>query len=260
MELKSKNLRYKNTLFSYFFHNTTQHNSIFFMKKEALIRQFSFSDGTLKQYADQMVLFAHRDSAEFAARGYSATRLTTIAQQANDFGTVTSDEEMLALQMLRTEVKDKNRDALEDQLRTIFAMANNFFGSKSIQLRRFGDVGLSKQADNDLVRTARICIKTATEYLSDLASEGLTAAILATATAQTKALDEALDVQQLAISDREIAKETRIETANALYSEIAKLANTGKSIFRTTNEAKYNDYVIYDTPSGKNEDPPKVTP
>ncbi len=230
------------------------------MKKDASVRQFSFSDGTLKQYADQIVLFANRDGAEFAARGYSATRLAAIAQQANDFGAVTSDEEMLALQMLRTEAKDKKRDTLEEQLRTIFAMANNFFGSKSIQLRRFGDAGLSKQTDNDLVRTARICIKTATEHLTDLASEGLTAAILAAATAQTKALDEALDQQQLAISDREIAKETRIEAANALYNEISKIANTGKSIFRTTNEAKYNDYVIYDTISGKNEDPPIVAP
>jgi hypothetical protein len=230
------------------------------MKKDESMRQFSFSDGTLKQYADQAVLFATRDAAEFVQRGYSAARLAAIQQQSDDFGAVTSDEEMLALQMLRTEAKDKKRDVLEEQLRTVFAMASNAFGAKSIQLRRFGDGNLSKQTDNDLIRTARVGIKTANEYLTELGAEGLTAAFLTATTAQTQAFDEALDAQQLAISDREIAKETRIEAANALYNELVKLSNTGKSIFRTLNEAKYNDYVIYDTPSGKAPEPPVVTP
>ena len=230
------------------------------MKKDASVRQFSFSDGTLKQYADQAILFATRDSTEFAARGYNAARLAAIQQQSDDFGAVTSDEEMLALQMLRTEAKDQKRDVLEEQLRTVFAMATNHFGLKSVHLRRFGDANLTKQTDNDLIRTARICIKTATEYLPDLASEGLTAALLTAATAQTQDLDTALDAQQLAISDREIAKEARIEAANALYSEFAKIANTGKSIFRTLNEAKYNDYIIYDSPADTQQVPPVVTP
>ncbi|MEY4926468.1 MAG: hypothetical protein RI894_904, partial [Bacteroidota bacterium] len=39
------------------------------MKKSKLIRIFNFSDGTLKQYADQAILFARRDVAEFELRG-----------------------------------------------------------------------------------------------------------------------------------------------------------------------------------------------
>lgn len=217
------------------------------MKKEASVRLFKFSDGALKQYIDQAIVFATRDSTDFAQRGYSAARLTALQEQSDDFGNITSDEEMLALQMLRTETKDQKRDQLEEKLRIFGVMASNHFGAKSIQLRRFGDANFSRQTDNDLIRTARVCIKTTTEYAAELAAEGLTAAMLTDATALVQSFDEALDAQQLAISDREISKETRIETANALYNELVKLSNTGKSIFRTLNEAKYNDYIIYET-------------
>lgn len=40
---------------------------------------------------------------------------------------------------------------------------------------------------------------------------------------------------------------------NALYKAIVKICNTGKDIWYETNESKYNDYVIYNTPSGKPE-------
>jgi hypothetical protein len=40
---------------------------------------------------------------------------------------------------------------------------------------------------------------------------------------------------------------------NVLYAELVKLCNTGKDIFYSLNEAKYNDYVIYNTPTGKVE-------
>ena len=223
------------------------------MKKDESLRQYGFSDGTLKQYTDQAVLFATRDSAEFGLRGYSATRLAAIQQSSNDFGNVTSDEEMLALQMMCTETKDQKRDVLEEQLRTILSMATNAFGAKGIQLRRFGDANLSKQTDNDLIRTARVCIKTATEYAVELSAEGLTPAFITAATAQVQSFDDAIDAQQLAISDREIVKETRIEAGNTLYNELLKLTNTGKSIFRTTNEAKYNDYIIYDSTGAKTD-------
>lgn len=230
------------------------------MKKNESVRLFNFSDGALKQYADQAVLFARRDAAEFALRGYTSPRFEAIEQQSRDFGEITSDEEMLAFQMLRTQTKDAKRDILEESLRTIIAMATNAFGAKSIQMRRFGNINFSKQTDNDLIRIARVCLKTATDYQIELGAEGLTTAHLTDINSNIQSFDNAIDLQQLAISEREIAKEMRIEAANALYNEVLKLSNTGKSIFRTLNEAKYNDYVIYDTPSGKKENPPVVAP
>ena len=57
------------------------------------------------------------------------------------------------------------------------------------------------------------------------------------------------------VSDRDIATESRVETLNNLYSLLVKYTGIGQDIFYKVNEAKYNDYVLYDTPSGLPEDP-----
>ncbi len=75
-------------------------------------------------------------------------------------------------------------------------------------------------------------------------------------TAQGIALDNSIDVLAKGISDRDIATESRIETLNALYRLVTRYAGIGQDIFYEINEAKYNDYVLYDTPSGMPEEPP----
>lgn len=225
------------------------------MKKAETLRLYNFSDATLKQLIDQAISFARRDSAEFGLRGYSSIRLDLIAQQNEDFGNIMSDEEAIAEQMQTTENKDIARNTVEDTMRVIFSMAQNQYGAKSIQYKRFGESNISQQTDNDLVRTARICHKTSTSKLNDLQNEGLTQLFLDNFLADIQAFDTSLDLRQLAVSDREIAKEERVRLGNAVYEEFVKLCNTGKSIWRTSNEAKYSDYVIYDSPSGKSNSP-----
>ncbi len=58
----------------------------------------------------------------------------------------------------------------------------------------------------------------------------------------------AIDAQAKGISDRDVATEDRIEVLNTLYRILIKYAGIGQDIFYETDEAKYNDYVIYDTP------------
>lgn len=67
---------------------------------------------------------------------------------------------------------------------------------------------------------------------------------------QREDLDVAIDTQAQGISDRDLASESRVEALNHLYQLLTKYAGTGQDIFYETNEAKYNDYIIYDTPSG----------
>lgn len=55
----------------------------------------------------------------------------------------------------------------------------------------------------------------------------------------------------LKISDRDIEQESRVEAGNAIYNTLIKYTNTGQSIWVSSNVAKYNDYVIYNTASGE---------
>jgi len=75
-------------------------------------------------------------------------------------------------------------------------------------------------------------------------------------TTQRETLDLAIDAQAKGISDRDVATEDRTEILNVLYRLLTKYAGIGQDIFSETDEAKYNDYVIYDTPSGL----PEVVP
>lgn len=68
-----------------------------------------------------------------------------------------------------------------------------------------------------------------------------------------KAFDQAIADCDDAIADREIATEERTEKANLLYADLVKLCTFGKEIWAHSNEAKYNDYVIYNTPTGSPE-------
>ena len=70
-----------------------------------------------------------------------------------------------------------------------------------------------------------------------------------------------MDVAKKGVSVSVIATEKRVEELNALYALVIKYAGIGQDIFYEENEAKYNDYVIYDTPSGlppENPDGPIV--
>ena len=104
------------------------------------------------------------------------------------------------------------------------------------------------------MRTATSTINTATKYLSELSDEGLTAAKITTLTSERATLDVAIDAQAKGISDRDLATEDRIEALNKLYQLLTKYAGIGQDIFYETDEAKYNDYLIYDTLDGLPDD------
>lgn len=226
------------------------------MKKNQVKRDFTMSDAVLKQKADELIALIDRDIAEFTDRGYNAAKkaeLTTARNTVDDFP---KDEQLEAIKMNLTEEKDAARNALEKTMRSIFNMAENVFGLYSAKYKEFGNAGISQQSDAEIVRVAKIMSLTAEKYLTELSDEGLTSEKIATLIAQRNALDVAIDAQAQGVSDRDVAAEGRIEALNKLYQLLTKYAGIGKDIFYETNEAKYNDYIIYDTPSGLPETPP----
>ena len=222
-----------------------------------IIAKFNFSFGFLKQLADELVLSIERDIAEFTDRGFNAIKKTALLNAIDAFENFPTDEQLLGVKMSTTQTKDAARVSLETQMRTVFMAAKNTFGEKTGTFREFGDVNLSQQTDSDLVRSAKAMIATATKYAADLAGEGITAAKIALMTTTRGELDKAIDDQNKAIKNRDNATETRIILANDLYDLVVKYADTGKDIWITKSEAKYNDYVVYNTPSGDAPEPPK---
>jgi hypothetical protein len=225
------------------------------MKKDQVKRDFIIADSVLKQKADELINLIDRDITEFTDRGYSASKKTELIEARTAVENYPDDEQLEAIKMDLTAQKDAARNALEKTMRSIFNMAENVFGQFGARYKEFGNAAVSQQSDSELVRIAKTMTVTATKYLTELAEEGLTEDKITTLTTQRETLDAAIDAQAKGISDRDLATEGRIEALNRLYRLLTKYAGIGQDIFYETNEAKYNDYIIYNTPSGLPENP-----
>ena len=225
------------------------------MKKDAPVRTFRYSDAELKQHVDQFVLFARRDITEFSKRGYTELKLDAIAALAEAFLDLRSDEELLAVQVEFTTAKNELGDELTEQMRTILDIAGLHYGRKSARFNRFGTSEISRLSDAELIKNAKIIHRAATDFFADLVTEGLSSEMLDELLSTCNRFDESIDNREMSINDRDVATEFRVTKANELYDELTKIAMTGKSIWRTLNEAKYNDYLLYDAPDAKPETP-----
>jgi hypothetical protein len=90
---------------------------------------------------------------------------------------------------------------------------------------------------------------------------GITPVFLAGVLTKRAALDDKIDDMRQAENTRDLATQDRIKAGNALYKEIVKLCNIGKDLYAKTDEAKYNDYVLYNNATGgEGEDPAPPAP
>lgn len=215
------------------------------------VRDYGFSDGELKQYADETISSIERDVVEFSERGVTPTRLNTLRQKLNIFDELPTDEILEGIKIDATQDKDTARTNAEIAARSIFVMAENKFGTNSGKYKQFGDAAISRQSDNQFYRTLKTIKTSADKFLLDLAEEGLTQEMIDNLAKLTAFFDKAIDDQNTAIKSRDIATEERIEAGNALYADLVKVCNTGKDIWYNKNEAKYNDYVIYTSSTAK---------
>lgn len=223
------------------------------MAKKPITPHFTFSQDVLIQMAKSKASFIERDMEEFNKHNVTDTRLAAFREKITVMEDFPADVELVGTQSEATEIKDSVAVKLKDAIRGIMSRARNKFGEDSSRYRRFGTKGLSHMTDVQLLRCAATVYRIGVAYLSQLASEGLTEAVLTDLKDLRTAFNNADIAQSDAIANRDIAAEDRIILANYIYADLVKLCNTGKTIWASTNEARYNDYVIYDMPNGKNE-------
>ncbi len=210
-------------------------------------RDYNMGDSDLAQVGDNMVNLAARDATDLQTRGFNAARLTSLKNARDTFNNLPTDVELLADVSVAAQAKDAARDVLEGAIQSIRGMAENKWGPTGYY-KKFGFEGLTNLTDEKLIRCGRRVARVGTTLLSQLASEGLTAALLTTLNANVLSFDNALDAVDTAEETRDISTQDRIEAGNKLYAQIMQVANAGQNVYRTTNEAKFNDYIVNDAP------------
>jgi hypothetical protein len=150
-----------------------------------------------------------------------------------------------------TAIKNGKAEELRVAIRDLMTRVELKFGLSTARYRKFGTGILSKQSDADLLITGKRVVRVAKTFLSELAPKGVTPAMLTAITTLYSDFEELLITMKIKIGDRDVLQEDRVEEANRIYATLVSYTNTGRNIWSTSNVAKYNDYVIYNTISGE---------
>ncbi len=220
------------------------------MKKKEVTRTFKFSDAVLITKTREKIAFIRRDIVEFEKFGVSPANVLDLENKVNVFADNATDVESLSNQTEVTTAKDAKAEVLRVAIRDIMARAELKFGVSSAKYRKFGADALSRQTDAELAMTGKRVVRVGNILLAELADKGLTPALLAALQTITHDFEVLVIDTRIKVGERDIQQEARVEIANAIYSILVSYTNTGQSIWATSNVAKYNDYIVYDTPTG----------
>ena len=221
------------------------------MKKKEAVRAYNFSDAKLVTTVNEKIAFIRRDAAEFNEFGITSAMVDALESQTNLFSNTATDVELVGNQKEVTATKEAIANQLRGAIRNVMSRVVLKYEEQTAKYRKYGTAALSQQSDAQLLVIASRVVRVGTEMLADLADNGLTAAMLSNIKSIRDALEQELISMNLKISDRDIEQEDRVEAGNAIYTTLIKYTNTGQSIWVSSNVAKYNDYVIYNTASGE---------
>ncbi len=222
--------------------------------KKEVKRVYFIDDATLITTSKAKIAFMRRDLAELAVFGITSVELDALETQTDDFEAFPTDIELEGEQMDVTERKNAKAEIIREAVASVMLRVQNKFGFGSARYKSFGSAKMRDRDDANLHIGALRVVSRATLYLTDLSAQGLTIAELDALTTLCEEFKLLLIEHNDKIGDRSIAQEDRVLMGNALFELLKKYCRSAKSVWRTKSEARYNDYIIYNTPTGKHEE------
>ena len=221
------------------------------MKKSEVTRLYKFSDATLVALGREKIAHMHRDIEVFTSFGITIAMVSDLERNIVRFSNSITDIEALSEQTGVTENKINKAEQLRVAIRNVMVRVALKYGPDSAKYRKFGTAALAQLSDPELFITGKRVVRVGTEFLDDLTDQGLTTEMLTNISSLCYEFENLMLDLQVKISERDIIQEDRIEAGNAVYSTLVSYTTTGRAIWETSDVAKYNDYVIYDTVSGE---------
>ncbi len=203
------------------------------------------TDADLCMFASNLVVFMTRDSVEFAAKGVDAAAITALEALGNAFEVFPNDAYYKNDVTISVEAKNVNRENCQVQMRAIIGCAKIKWGSNSAQVKRFNAGKMTISSDRSFLTLARQCVTLATDYLADLAAQGLTQAMIDSLASEAQLMENEMNNISEKEALRDLKTQERINDGNELYGFVSQYCEIGKIIWQDVDQAKYNDYVIY---------------
>lgn len=219
------------------------------MKKQATHRMYNVPDAELYVQCMERIRYAYRDLEQFQQYSYDLERLKGFAALCEKFKALPDDDEMVGEQMLMTEKKNEAAERLKSAIRSVMTRVEIKYNNRSGRYRKFGTAKMGDMSDAQLLFCGRRVARVARQQLDFLAETGLNEAIIQRVLDACRDFENALNIQQDRIADRDIAVENRTELGNRLYQELVVLCNIGKDIWAECDPIKYDNYCLYESNS-----------
>ncbi|MEM1319831.1 MAG: hypothetical protein AAGG75_06210 [Bacteroidota bacterium] len=217
------------------------------MKKQATNRQYNFPDADLYLQCMERIKYAARDLKRFEQYGYTAQRLKSFQALCDKFRKLPDDDELVGDQMLTTEKKYQAAEKLKTAIRSIMTRVAIKYSNRSGRYRKFGTAKMGDMTDAQLLFCGRRVARVARQQIDFLADVGVNESNITRVTEACRNFENALNIQQDKVADRDISVERRVEQGNKLYTEMIVLCNVGKDIWAESDPVKYEQYVIYES-------------
>ena len=217
------------------------------MKKQASKRQYNFPDADLYLQCMERIRYAYRDINEFKTYGYGFEKLQSFKSLCNKFRSLSDDDELVGDQMITTEKKHAAAEKLKTAIRSLMTRVAMKYNNRTGRYRKFGTAKLGDMTDAQLIFCGRRVIRVARQQIDFLADVGVNENVLRRVSEACKEFENACNIQQDKVAERDIAVEFRTEWGNKLYNELIILCNIGKDIWAEKDPVKYENYTVYES-------------
>lgn len=221
-------------------------------KKNEEKRDYNLADSDLLAKGTDLIDSVKRDATDLQKEGITPQKIADLEAAQKAFDDCKDDVFYQKDISITVEEKQTLRRDLELKLANVRTKAQNVYGADSAKYKQFGFGELSRHSDRELVEVAQNVVTVANLRLNDLKTEGLKATQIADITTNSNAL--ATKIQEVSSKEklRDIATQDRVSLGNKLFEKMMKITNTAKTFYRDKDEAKYNDYLVYDGFAVKN--------
>lgn len=217
------------------------------MKKQNVHRKHNYPDADLHFQCLEKLRAANRDYDHFKQYGFDMERLKKFKALCDRFRELPDDDELLGDQMILTEKKYKAADKLRAAIRSLMTRVKLKYNDRTGRYRKFGASKLGDMTDAQLLFCARRAVRVARQQIDFIEEVGVNENVLLKIINAAQEFENAVNLQQDKLSDRDIGVEARIEKGNVLYDELVTLCNIGKDIWDNKDMAKYEQYCLYES-------------
>jgi hypothetical protein len=208
------------------------------------VAAYPFTQAALWQRCLDLFPSLDRDAAKLTRFGVTAARVTAFKTNTTLFGLMDPDTVLVQEGAVETEEKIAEQEKLVTSIQQVMACIELKDDPRTASYKRFGVVNVANATESVLHLAAAMVVKQGRKYLADYTGVGLTAEMLTAVETNNAAFVEELTTGKEAENERQSATDDRIEAANALYEELAKLCAAGNTAWRFEDATKAGEYVV----------------